>query len=229
MNKTPNTNLTADITSAQIRALRTEAIAAGDYLQVDLCDLALAAHETAAADGSQLLDPGGHPISRSEARAICAEAIDAIRARAYNFSLGDIVECGRPGTEDHDTGKVVEIDGHRVRVAWGSMSSPSMARHSSWHDAADLRARLGLMSPDKLRVLSAENDSVTVARQGLARAQDALNVAQRAANRYPLAFDHAEQSAAVLSAEDAVNASKAALKAAIVERDRVIALWEGVA
>ena len=46
---TNNTTLTAEtITTAQIKALRSEAQAAGDYAQVDICDRALAKDFSAA-------------------------------------------------------------------------------------------------------------------------------------------------------------------------------------
>jgi hypothetical protein len=37
-----------------------------------------------------------------------------------NVEVGDRVEGGAPGTEDHDTGRVVEVDGSQVTVAWDS-------------------------------------------------------------------------------------------------------------
>lgn len=36
------------------------------------------------------------------------------------FAVGDRVEAGRPGTEDHDTGRVVAVEGDMVTVAWDS-------------------------------------------------------------------------------------------------------------
>lgn len=65
--------LTADtITDDQIEALRTEAGAARDDLQVRLCDTALG-HET-----HLLADPDGRrsTVSPGEAREICADAIN---------------------------------------------------------------------------------------------------------------------------------------------------------
>ncbi len=35
-------------------------------------------------------------------------------------ALGDRVEGGGPGTEDHDTGRVVRVDGDQVTVAWSN-------------------------------------------------------------------------------------------------------------
>jgi hypothetical protein len=73
-----NTTLTAEtITTAQIKALRAEAEAAGDRAQVDLCDLALAAHETADAQGGDLIGPDGAIWTRTEAREACAGALNA--------------------------------------------------------------------------------------------------------------------------------------------------------
>lgn len=73
-----NTTLTAEtIATAQIKALRAEAEAAGDRAQVDLCDLALAAHETADAQGGDLIGPDGAIWTRTEAREACADAINA--------------------------------------------------------------------------------------------------------------------------------------------------------
>ena len=51
--------------------------------------------------------------------------------------LGMRVEAGRRGTEDHDTGEVLDIDprgepGHEVYVGWDSLSK-------SWCDANGLR------------------------------------------------------------------------------------------
>ncbi len=75
---TNNTTITAEtITTAQIKALRAEAEAAGDRAQVDLCDLALAAHETADAQGGDLIGPDGAIWTRTEAREACADAINA--------------------------------------------------------------------------------------------------------------------------------------------------------
>ena len=70
--------VTADtITTAQIRALRTEAESAGDAWQVDLCDIALASHDTCNSDGTPLIGPCGGQTTRTEAREACAEAINA--------------------------------------------------------------------------------------------------------------------------------------------------------
>ena len=65
-----------NITNKQIKALREEAMAAGDYRQVDLCDVALNPHETADQQtGEPLVDSDGNPITRGLARAKCAAVI----------------------------------------------------------------------------------------------------------------------------------------------------------
>lgn len=75
---TTTLEITADtITTEQIKALREEALAAGDRAQVDLCDVALAAHETADAEGGELRGPDGEIWTRTEAREACADAINA--------------------------------------------------------------------------------------------------------------------------------------------------------
>jgi hypothetical protein len=67
--------MTTKITADQIRTLRDEAIAAGDYRQADLCDLALAPHETSDSQGGDLIGPDGQPWTRSEAAEECARVI----------------------------------------------------------------------------------------------------------------------------------------------------------
>src|SRR5690606_33646147 len=42
--------------------------------------------------------------------------VDGVRC----YVDGDRVEAGAPGTEDHDTGRVVGVDGGRVTVGWDS-------------------------------------------------------------------------------------------------------------
>jgi hypothetical protein len=68
---------TADnITNQQIKALREEAMAAGDYRQVAICDVALNPLETAdPLTGEPLVDSDGNPITRGLARAKCAAVI----------------------------------------------------------------------------------------------------------------------------------------------------------
>lgn len=74
------TKLTADtITREQIRDLRNEALAASDYVTVDMCDVALAAHEAADSEGNPLFASDGKPTTRTEAREACADAINASR------------------------------------------------------------------------------------------------------------------------------------------------------
>ena len=70
------------ITTAQIKALRSEAEAAGDDRMVHACGVALAAHETAGELGDALVDYDGQPTTRSEARAECAGAIAYAEAQA---------------------------------------------------------------------------------------------------------------------------------------------------
>mgnify|MGYP006931613400 CR=1 FL=1 len=78
---TNTATLTAEtITTAQIRALRREAEAAGDYAQIDICDRALASDDTTTdQDGNTVARAD---LSREDARAECAEAINAARAMA---------------------------------------------------------------------------------------------------------------------------------------------------
>jgi len=59
----------------QIRELRSAAQAAGDTRMTDICDVALAAHETANAEGAALVDPDGYPMTRTEARELCTAVI----------------------------------------------------------------------------------------------------------------------------------------------------------
>lgn len=75
-----NTILTLDantITARDILALRNEALDAGDYLQGEICAVALAPFEHNNHDGSQLHDPDGTPTTRSAARQSCADIINA--------------------------------------------------------------------------------------------------------------------------------------------------------
>lgn len=48
------------------------------------------------------------------------------------LEVGDRVEGGKRGTADYDTGRVVEIDGDRVRVAWDTLTM-------IWHERSELR------------------------------------------------------------------------------------------
>jgi hypothetical protein len=74
--------ITADtITADQIRALRTEARAAGDSLLAEWCDVALAYGERYDSVGFPLTSPGtGLSVTRTEAREVCADAIRAAAA-----------------------------------------------------------------------------------------------------------------------------------------------------
>lgn len=72
----------ADVTSAVIADLRTEAVSAGDSYLVDWCDLARAPHESCNADGSDLVGPEGMPTTRTFSRGVCARAVNAALAQA---------------------------------------------------------------------------------------------------------------------------------------------------
>lgn len=60
-----------EVTDEQIQAFLEEGLAAGDYRQVDICNVALSSHETLDNNGEELVGPDGHPMTRSEARAEC--------------------------------------------------------------------------------------------------------------------------------------------------------------
>ena len=71
------------ITTAQIKALRSEARAAGDVIMVDFCDLALAYTNEADSSGDALINPlTGLRTTRAVARRVCADAINAAAANA---------------------------------------------------------------------------------------------------------------------------------------------------
>ena len=75
--------MTADtITATEIRALRHEAEEHSDHDQVLVCDLALAPHRAANADGSPLIGPDGQVWTRTQARAACADVINETRAQS---------------------------------------------------------------------------------------------------------------------------------------------------
>jgi hypothetical protein len=78
------TTATVTVTGRQIRTLREEALAAGDYRQADLCAAALCAREDANDDGSPLVDSDGNPTTRSHARAECARVIEAAAQAALD-------------------------------------------------------------------------------------------------------------------------------------------------
>jgi hypothetical protein len=63
------------ITDKQIRALRDEAMGAGDHDLVDVCDVALASREDANDDGTPLVNSLGMPTTRTAARALCERVI----------------------------------------------------------------------------------------------------------------------------------------------------------
>ena len=80
---TASTLTAATITTAQIKALRNEALAHGDTELAEFCDLALVPHEDSDAEGRQLFSPTtGAPIHRVDARAVCARTINEAAAQA---------------------------------------------------------------------------------------------------------------------------------------------------
>ncbi len=73
----------ATVTAAQIKALRSEARAAGDSLLAEWCDVALAYGERYDSVGFPLTSPAtGLSVTRTEAREVCADAINDARAMA---------------------------------------------------------------------------------------------------------------------------------------------------
>lgn len=74
--------ITSDtITTDQIKALRSEALSAGDTVMYGWCWLALASREKCNSEGEPLLDPEtGETTTRTKARAICADVINAAAA-----------------------------------------------------------------------------------------------------------------------------------------------------
>lgn len=81
-NATEATNMTnsTNITDDQIRALRDEAVAAGDRIQEALCRLALLEAPNGSVDA--LLDSSYAECTSEEAREACADAIAAAEAMA---------------------------------------------------------------------------------------------------------------------------------------------------
>jgi hypothetical protein len=70
----------AGLTTAQISALREEAVVGGlSHIRI-WCELALAQHEWAHADGSSLIAPTGAVTTRTAARQFLADMINASRA-----------------------------------------------------------------------------------------------------------------------------------------------------
>jgi hypothetical protein len=69
------------ITNTQIRTLHTEARLHGDYTMATWCELALAYAEDGDEGGASLLDPvTGDVVTRTQAREVCAQAIEAAAA-----------------------------------------------------------------------------------------------------------------------------------------------------
>jgi hypothetical protein len=64
-----------NIMDKQIKTLREEAMAVGDYRMADICDIALARRDHDEQTAETLIGPDGAPMTRSEAREICAEVI----------------------------------------------------------------------------------------------------------------------------------------------------------
>ena len=69
------TTTAENITTAQIKALRDKASAAGEFRMNHTCGIALARMERDNESGEPLTDYDGQPTTRSEARAECAQAI----------------------------------------------------------------------------------------------------------------------------------------------------------
>lgn len=89
----------------------------------------LRAHDTRDADLSDLPTFGGEEpsdtmgiFSWDEGRLLIGEGGWKLVSRAEHagFTVDDLVEAGAEGTDDHDTGTVVEISGANVTVAWDS-------------------------------------------------------------------------------------------------------------
>jgi hypothetical protein len=72
-----------NITPRQIADLRNEAHEAGDDVMVKWCDIALASFHLTDASGNRLHNPTtGRRVTRDQARAVCADAINAATAAA---------------------------------------------------------------------------------------------------------------------------------------------------
>lgn len=77
----------ASVTDKQIRDLRAEAVQAGDWRQVDLCDVALGIRpQHTATDRGSLKDSSGRSITRSKARSACAKVISYAQGEAGHES-----------------------------------------------------------------------------------------------------------------------------------------------
>ena len=75
--------MTADtITATEIPALRRGPAQHPEHDWVLVCDLALAPHRAANADGSPLIGPDGQEWTRTQARAACADVINETRAQS---------------------------------------------------------------------------------------------------------------------------------------------------
>lgn len=73
----------AAITDQQIRTLRTEAVTAGDWRQVDICDVALGIRpQHTATDRGSIKDSSGRSMTRTKARAACAKVISYAQGEA---------------------------------------------------------------------------------------------------------------------------------------------------
>jgi hypothetical protein len=112
------TTTAQNITDTQIRTLREEAVAHGDYVQVDLCDRALST-DTFDQDGNEIARAD---LSQDDARAECAEAIADAEAIA-GAQIADPVPVDEAGaahwfaerydpaaqmTSDEDADEVIE-------------------------------------------------------------------------------------------------------------------------
>ena len=70
-----------NITPRQIADLRSEARTAGDDVMAEWCDIALSRFHLTDAEGNRLRCPTtGRRVTRDEARAVCADAINAATA-----------------------------------------------------------------------------------------------------------------------------------------------------
>ncbi len=73
--------MTATITNDQIRSLHTEARLHDDDIMATWCELALAYAEDGDECGASLHDPvTGDVVTRTQAREVCAQAIEAAAA-----------------------------------------------------------------------------------------------------------------------------------------------------
>lgn len=91
-----------------------------------------AAIEFAAAN-SLTLNKYADPVEGARTGLMVAEARE-IAAQDAGLIWIEVsrIEAGKPGTEDYDTGNVLEIDGDRARIGWDSGVQ-------TWAQVADLR------------------------------------------------------------------------------------------